>query len=75
MTPQQEAEYAVAYGSSRSGLSPEAQVLYDQMAADQPSKVETESAFRQALKDAKRGIADNRKVFLVRIPAMYDRVF
>jgi hypothetical protein len=34
MTPTQEATYALAYGSSRSSLTPEAQAVYDRLVAE-----------------------------------------
>ena len=36
MSPVQEAEYALSYGSARSGLTPEAQAEYDRLLAEDP---------------------------------------
>lgn len=79
MTPEQQAAYALDYGS-RAGLPPAAQIIYDRLlaersaAAQEPlSAVETEPAGRQVMDDARKALADGRRVLLCRVPMMYDR--
>ena len=81
MTPEQEAAYALSYGSSRDGLTPAGQEAYDrlleQRRRDQPdtplSLADAEAASRAVIHDARGALAEGRRVFLCRIPAMYDQ--
>jgi len=82
MTPTQEANYALDWNVARSGLTPAAQAEYDRILAEQqasgryeepPSTVELEAEGRRVIEDARQAIKDGRKVFLCRIPMMYDR--
>jgi hypothetical protein len=81
MTPEQEAAYALDYGSRRESLSPLGQQAYDRLAEqrrrgepDPPASLaDAEAAARVVMKDARQALADGRRVFLCRIPAMYDQ--
>jgi hypothetical protein len=79
MTPSQEAEYAFSYGTPREKLSPKAQVIYDQLKAGQAERepvsvADNEAASRVVIQDAQRAFDDGRRVFLCRVPMMYDRL-
>jgi hypothetical protein len=81
MTPEQEAVYALDYGSTRGSLSPAGQEAYDRLVErrrrgepDEPVNLgEVEAAGRAVMQDAKRALAEGRRVFLCRVPAMYDQ--
>jgi hypothetical protein len=77
LSPEEEAGYALTYGS-REDLSPEARVIYDRLKAEraerEPSVADTEAASRQVVDDARKAFADCRRVFLCRVPMMYDRL-
>jgi hypothetical protein len=82
MTPEQEASYALNYGSERKSLSPAGQEAYDRLLErrgrgepDPPVSIaDAEAAARAVMQDAKQALAMGRRVFLCRIPAMYDQV-
>jgi len=83
MTPTQEASYALDWNVARSGLSPAVQAEYDRLLAERratgrreepPSTVELEAEGRRVIEDAREAIVASRKVFLCRIPMMYDRM-
>jgi hypothetical protein len=92
MTPEEEAEHALANGTPRRQLSDEAKKIWDRLRAErdpgyQPymrdvddvyereaSLAQLQAADRKALKDARQAIADGRKLFLVRVPMMYDQL-
>lgn len=81
MTPEQEAAYALDYDVPRSSLSASGQEAYDRLAGrrrrgepEEPvSLADVESARRAVMQDARRAIAEGRRVFLCRLPAMYDQ--
>lgn len=81
MTPEQEARYALSYGTARSGLSAVAQAAYDRLLeqrrngepAEPQSLADAEAASRAVVQDARQALAEGRRVFLCRIPAMYDQ--
>jgi hypothetical protein len=82
MTPEQEASYALSYGSERGSLSPAGQQAYDRLVErrgrgepDPPVSVaDAEAAARAVMQDARQALAQGRRVFLCRIPAMHDQV-
>lgn len=81
MTPEQEAVYALDYNLPRGSLRPEVQEAYDRLLArrqhgeseDPISLADIEAAGRAVMRDAQRALADGRRVFLCRVPAMYDQ--
>ncbi len=81
MTPQQEAAYALDFDVSRGSLPPAAQEAYDrlleQRRSGEPrepvSRADAEAAGRMVIRDARRAPAERRRVFLCRVPAMYDQ--
>lgn len=81
MTPEQEAAYALDYNVPRGNLSQAGQEAYDRLLErrmrgepeERVSLAEAEAAGRAVMQDAKRALADGRRVFLCRVPAMYDQ--
>jgi hypothetical protein len=81
MTPEQEAAYALDYDVARGSLSQAGQEAYDRLLErrrrgepeERVSLAEAEAAGRAVMQDAKRALADGRRVFLCRVPAMYDQ--
>lgn len=81
MTPEQEAVYALDYGSRRESLSPLGQQAYDRLQEQRMrgepdplvSRADAEAASRAVMKDARQALAEGRRVFLCRVPAMYDQ--
>jgi len=81
MTPEQEAAYALDFNVSRADLRPAAREAYDRLLEqrrrgepDEPvSLADAEAAGRVAVQDADRAFAEGRRVFLCRVPMMYDR--
>jgi hypothetical protein len=76
MSPEQEADYAFSYGTPRDELSEEAQVIYDRLKSEHEpvSVADTDAANRVAIQDAQRAFDEGRRVFLCRVPMMYDRI-
>lgn len=81
MTPEREAAYALDYNLPRSDLSPAVQEAYDRLVErrrsgepEEPvSLADAEAGGRAVMQDAKRAMAAGRRVFLCRVPAMYDQ--
>jgi hypothetical protein len=81
MTPEQEAVYALDYGSDRGSLSPAGQEAYDRILErrrsgkppEAMSLVQSQAGFRQVVHDAKQALTDGRRVFLCRVPMFYER--
>ena len=82
MTPDQEAEYALDFNVARSDLSAAAGEAYDRLLgrrrsgepAQGASLADSQAAFRQPVQDAKEALADGRRVYICRVPMMYERV-
>jgi hypothetical protein len=80
MTPTEEAKYALDYNLARDDLPTATQAEYDRLKDTPgyhhpaPNAIERETEGRQVIDDAKKALADNRRVFLCRIPMMYDRL-
>ena len=81
MTPEQEAAYALDYNTSRGSLSEAGQEAYDRLleqrrSGELPEPVslaDAEAVGRAVMRDAKRALVDGRRIFLCRVPAMYDQ--
>ena len=81
MTPEQEAAYALDFGVPKSDLPKAAQEAYDgvleQRRRAKPqepvSLADMEAAGRQVVLDARKALTDRRRIFLCRVPMMYDR--
>lgn len=58
------------------GYKPDGTAIYGEDDEDEQvaSVADTEAANRQAVEDARRAIADGRRIFLCRVPMMYDRL-
>jgi hypothetical protein len=79
MTPEQEADYALNYNLPRSSLKPDVQEAYDRLVERRMNEVpepisvaDAQGTWRQAFQDAKKALADGRRVFLCRMPMEYD---
>ena len=72
--------YALNFDTGRGGLSPAGQEAYDRLleqrrsgeAPDPVSLADAEAASRAVRQEARRALAEGRRVFLCRVPAMYD---
>lgn len=81
MTPEQEARYALDYNLDRKTLPASAREAYDRLleqrrSGEPPepvSRADAEAASRAVMQDAKQAMAEGRRVFLCRVPAMYDQ--
>ena len=77
MSPEQEATYALSYGGEEN-LSPEARAIYDELRAGaglpERSLADEQAATRVVVADARQALAEGRRVFLCRVPMMYDRM-
>jgi hypothetical protein len=82
MTPEEEARYALGYGVDRKDLPEEAQEAYDRLVeqrrrgelVEPVSLADAEAAGRQVVQDAREALALGRRIFLCRVPMMYDRL-
>lgn len=81
MTPEQEAAYALDFNVARADLRPAVQEAYDRLVEQRRdggargplSVAEAEAGFRQAVQDARQALEQGRRVYLCRVPMMYER--